>query len=146
MNPPRKRRQAAILLEVVLALTLLFTAGGVIVGSISSSLSALRYVKLEAQGSDLAVTLISLVQMGQIPVQDAAPQGFQDESLAGWTWQIATSPFGGVANDVQLTRVEIVVANASAGYTCRLTQLFPPAQDLTLESSPAGQGATEDQP
>jgi hypothetical protein len=123
--PKPQRRCAAVLLEVILALVLFFSGATVILGSLSSSINALRRVRLEAQGVDLATTLLSEIQMGLVDVADAGPEDYEDESLAEWGWQIVTSPSDNTALDVPLTRVEIIIFNKTHGYTYRLVHLFP---------------------
>jgi hypothetical protein len=123
--PKPHRRRAAVLLEVILALVLFFSGGAVILGSLGSSINALQRVRLEAQGVDLGATLLSEIQMGLVDVADAGPEDYEDESLAGWGWQIVTSPSDRTGLDVRLTRVEIIIFNKTHGYTYRLAHLFP---------------------
>jgi len=129
-RPPRRvaNRGApgVVLLEVVLAMTLFFLAAGVIVGGLNSALRAVQQVRLESQGADLAVTLLSEIQMGLMPIASDGPNAYQDEELAGWTWQTVASPADSGAGDGgELTRVEVVVANSSANFAYRLAELLP---------------------
>jgi len=119
-----------VLLEVIFAVTLFVAAGAVILGGLNACIRTARDLRLEARGTDLAVTLLSEIQMGLIPAEDDGPTEYEaqeDESLAGWTWQIVTSPFieESSLEGAALKRVEIVIANAEQNFICRLVQLMP---------------------
>jgi len=142
---PNRRPRAAILLEVLLALSLAFTAGAVILGSLSSAVGALRRVRLEAQGADLAVTLFSEIQMGLVSVEDASTQPFEDEALADWTWQVVVTPFTTADEAIELSRVEVVVRHGPSGFVYRVAQLFDqsaasPTELARRTAAPAGGG------
>jgi hypothetical protein len=65
-----------VLLEVVIALALFFGAAVVVLVGLHSSVVAARKLRLEARGADLAVTLLSELQMGQLAVEDAGPDAY----------------------------------------------------------------------
>lgn len=98
------------------------TMAGVILAGIRNSVLATHRLGLEARARNLAVTALSEVQMGQLPLQDDGPNSYEDESLAGWTWQVVVSEpeIGGQV--LELKRVEIVIANTETDYTYRLGQ------------------------
>ncbi len=141
-RPPHTRR-GAILLEVVLALAL-FTAGaGVVIGALSGSIRTVGELKTEARAADLAVSVMSQVQLGIIPATDAGPSPFDEETdLADWTWQIVTSPADGGWANTDLKRVEVVIHHGPSDYTRRLSELMvDPASAGTLPGTgplPAG--------
>jgi len=127
-TPPPATRQGAVLLEVVLALVLFFAAMGVILAGLHRSILACDRLRLEARAGDLAVTLLSEVQMGLVPPTDAGPEAYTEEDLSDWTWQIITTPVSDTlapTEGPEFRQVEIVIANPLQGYTCRLVQLMP---------------------
>lgn len=122
-------QRAAILLEVVLSMAIFVTMAGVILAGVRGSILATHRLGLEARARDLAVTALSEVQMGQLPLRDDGPNSYEDESLAGWTWQVVVSEpeIGGQV--LALKRVEIVIANTKTDYTYRMGQLVRDDQD-----------------
>ena len=136
-------RAAAVLLEVIFSLALFCSMAAVIVGSLNASLGALRQVRLEARAADLAVTLLSEIQMGLVALQDQGPQDYAEQDLADWNWQIVTSAVDNSSLDVSLTRAEIVIFNKTQGYTYRLVQLFRIEQTeglMAWRTGPAASG------
>lgn len=115
-------RRAAILLEVVLSMAIFVTMAGVILAGVRNSVLATHRLGLEARARNLAVTALSEVHMGQLPLQDDGPNSYEDESLAEWTWQVVVSEpeIGGQV--LALKRVEVVIANTKTDYTYRLSQ------------------------
>ena len=129
-RPRGRRRDGAVLLEVVLALILFFGASLVLLSALNASLRTAQRVSLEAQAADLAVTLMSEIQMGLVAPSDDGPNdyGEEDESLAGWTWEIVTDPVEDEAPELelpQLLEVEIIIRNDAEHYAYRLAQLMP---------------------
>ena len=112
-------RRALVLLEVVLALSMTVTAAGVVVGSLSTSMRAVRRLRLETQAADLAVTVASLVRLGLIDTDDPGPQQFE-APLADWTWQIVTSPVSSNLEEIRLRAYEIIVTHTGQGHSYRL--------------------------
>jgi len=121
-----------VLLEVVIALSFFFGAAVVVLIGLHSSIIAARNLRLEARGADLAVSLLSELQMGQLAIEDAGPDAYdsqEDESLADWTWQVVTTDLA--EDDIQLQtaqtmkRVEIIITNTRQGFTYNLVHLFP---------------------
>lgn len=137
------QRRAAILMEVVLALTLFVMASGVMVGAMNSAAKGARLVRLETIAQSQAATILAMVQTGQLPAVNDGPNPFQDEQLDGWTWEVIVTPIG-VENDVEpsMDRIEIVIARPGETYTYRLAQLMLAPQeeqpeDADLENAPA---------
>lgn len=119
---PRPGWRAAALLEVVLALALFFGVAVGILGGLSASVRAAREIRLDAQAADLAVTLLSEIQLGVVAVENDGPRPYE-EPLENWTWQVAITPVTGTLTDLKLTRVEVVVRNLPENYTYRLYHL-----------------------
>jgi len=142
---PDRRRRAVILLEVVLALALFFAGALVILAGLNSSLSGIQRVEMEAEAADLAVTLLSEVQMGVVQVVSDGPSGYEDPALADWTWQIAVEPYEEQQLGLELPefqRVEVTIRHEPTGYATSLILLMadePPAEETGLD---AGAGMT----
>ena len=119
------RKQGTILLEVIFALALFVMAAGVIMGGLSSSISAVRRMKLESQASDLAVTTLSQIQLGIINPTDTPATPFDDPSLDGWTYAVNTAPPQGMTPPPGVLTLEIVIVNTDKNYTYRLSQFLP---------------------
>ncbi len=122
----QRRPRAMVLLEVVLAMMLFFGGALVILAGLSSSLSGIQRVQTEAQASDLAVTLLSEVQMGMVQLVSDGPSGYEDPALADWTWQIAVEPYEEQQLGLELPefqRVEVTIRHRM-GYATSLTILM----------------------
>jgi len=129
-RPARRRRGGAILMEVVLALTLLVVTGTIIFSGLSASFGALDVVRMRAQAADLAVSKLSEIQMGQLELADDGPNEFEDENLADWTWRITTEPMEDDSlSGAPLRRVEVIIAHTGRNLVYRLVQLMPAADD-----------------
>lgn len=112
-----------ILLEVILSLALFVAAATVAFGALNWSARACGQMRLEAQGADLAVSVLSEIQMGLLPVADSPAKNFQ-APMQDWTWQIVTATVEDESIGPQAKRVEITVNNTQQNYTCRLVELM----------------------
>ena len=121
---PAGRGRAAVLLEVIFALVLFFSAAGVVVGTLHSSVGALSRMRVSARAADLAVTLLSKLQLAEGPLQDQGPEPYEDEALKDWSFQVVTSDVDNVNLDAPVTRVVVVITHTITGYTHRLVQFF----------------------
>jgi len=143
-RPPRaRRRRAAVLMEVVLALVLFFGGSLIVLAGLNSSLRLAQRTKLEAEAADLAVTLLSEIQMGLLAPSDDGPNAFEDdEDLADWTWEIYTET---VEEDDPLLelpeflRVEIIISHTPSGYAHRLVQWMTEDEGMPPEGDQAGE-------
>jgi hypothetical protein len=141
-GPGHRRRKAVILLEVVLAMMLFFGGALVILAGLSSSLTGIQRVQIEAQATDLAVTLLSEVQMGVVQLVSDGPTGYEDPALAKWTWQIAVEPYEEQQLELELPefqRVEVTIRHEPTGYANSLTILMtdePPDEGPELDAGP----------
>ena len=139
-RPPRAQRGAVVLLEVVIAMALFFGAAVVVLVGLHSSVVAAGRLRLEARAADLAVTLLSELQMGQLAVEDAGPDAYEAEALADWTWEVVTSDVEDaweLEDMLPMKRVEVIVACPRKGFTYHLAHFFPP-EDST--------GGVQDEP
>jgi len=128
--PERAARRAAVLLEVVLALMVFVSMAMAVLGGLSTSLKSARTVALEAQAADLAVTLLSEIQLQVVPVEDAGPEAYEDETLEDWTWEVTVEPITTQLAELEVTHIEITIRNTAYHYTYRLNYLLgaPPAE------------------
>ncbi len=122
----RCRRSAVVLLEVVLAMALFFGGALVILAGLSSSLSAIQRVQVEAQAVDLAVTLVSELQMGVVEIVSDGPGEYDDPALADWTWQIGVEPYEEEQVDLELLEFQQVTVTVrhKSGYEASLAMLM----------------------
>jgi len=125
--------RAAILLEVLLSLAIFVGGASVVLASLHSSLKTVRDLRLQARAADLAVTVLSHVQMGLIAVGDEGPTDFdteEDPSLEGWTWQIVTTTFeDDLLDETELTQVLVIIANEEEDYAYSLARLMPASEE-----------------
>lgn len=118
------RCRGVALLEVVLGLALFFGVAMAILAGLSACVRSAHDMRLEAQAADLAITLLSEIQLGAVEIADIGPMAYEDETLEDWTWQIVVTPVVGNLTELDLTRVEIVIRNTPNGYTHRLYHLL----------------------
>ena len=122
--PQTAARRGAVLLEVVLALAVFVGTAMAVLGGLSACVKSARNVGLEAQAADLAVTLLSELQLELLPVEDAGPELYEDETLQEWTWQVAVEPITTELAELEVTRVELTIRNTAYNYTYRLNYLL----------------------
>jgi hypothetical protein len=122
-------------MEILFALALFVAAGTVILGGLSASITSAGRARMEGRAADLAVTLLSELQMGLRDVVDEGPVGYEDETLEDWTWRVITEPVDRIHQGGELVRVEIVIRYAPENYVHRLRHLLPKPD--------AGDGAVE---
>lgn len=126
----------AVLLEVVLALGLLVMVTAVVYGGLQASMAAVEELEFQTRAADLAVSVISEIQMGARPPvgQAAAPLA---EPYADWMLQININPLGQSGATQQLQRVEIVISPAGGKRPFRLAQVMPAVRTPITEQEPA---------
>ena len=123
---PLKHRSArgAVLLEVILALVLFAAAAAIIGAGIHSAINGVERQKLNAHAVNLAVSVISEIQMGLRTVESVGPESFVSP-FDHWTWELALAPAEDEAGEVsELTRVEVIVRHDDPALVHRLTQLL----------------------
>jgi len=137
----RGRRAGIVLLEVVLSISMVFAMAGVLFLGVDSSVRSARRLRLDAQAADLAVTLLSEIQMGLVDPADAGPEAYE-EPLEDWMWEIVTTPLEEMPLDEQdIEQVEIIISHVDGSSTYRLVQLMAVApqeeEDLPPEDEDA---------
>jgi type II secretory pathway pseudopilin PulG len=127
----QKTTSGAILLEVILALVLFAAAAAVISGALNASVASLERVRASTHAQDLAVSILSQVQMGAIPAVPAGPEPF-DAPFSGWTWELQLAPLGqAVRGEAQpLQRVEVIIRQVNGPTVRRLVQWLMIREEL----------------
>jgi len=115
------RLRGAVLLEVILALVLFVGAALVIGGALSASVSSLERNRRGAHAVNLAVSVLSEMQMGMRPVGSSGPFQFGIPHEE-WSWETVVAE--GEA-EAKLQRVEVVIRLEEEGYVFRLAELLP---------------------
>ena len=136
---------ASVLLEVVLALALFVFAASVITGGLNASVQEAERLRLNVHATNLAISILSELQMGIKPVDAAGPEPFE-VPFQMWTWQVQISPVeDGLENGLPLRNVEVVVRHQTRPIVRRLAQFLlaspanAAASSLT-NGSPASMG------
>jgi hypothetical protein len=120
---------------VVLSVAIFVAVAAVGLMSLSACVRAVGRLQLEAEAADLAVTVLSEVQMGVLEATDTGPESF-DPPQDDWTWQIVIQELD-VARDVApMRRVEVVIAHPGRGFVYRLAGLLP-TETGPLAAAPA---------
>lgn len=126
-----------MLLEVVLALSLFVLAATIITGGLNTSVQEAERLRLNVHASNLAISLLSELQMGIKPVEAAGPEPFEPP-FRMWTWQIQVAPLEDASEiGLPLRNVEVIVRHESRPIVRRLTQFMvpPPAGALTTSTN-----------
>ena len=113
----------AILLEVVLALTLFVSAAAVIGAGLNQCLNAAYRLRTRTEAADLAVTLISEIQMGLVAPAAIDATDYEEEELADWTWAVNVEEMDDVP---ELLCVTVTVTHEPTGVFHRLTESMEP--------------------
>lgn len=121
----RQRRKGAVLFEVILALALLVAAAAVIGGGLTAAIQSVERLRLTAHAMDLAVTVVSELQLGSVAAQSGQAQPFA-APFEDWTWEVVTQPLEGVgATDGTTRLVEVVIRHKEPPFVYRLTHPLP---------------------
>ncbi len=127
---PFAARHGAVLLEVLLALTLFVFAATIIVSSLNSGVERVARLKAQLHAEDLAVSVLSEVKLGMLPVESQGPQPF-DAPFDQWTWQVEAAPYAYGSEDAlgdvsALQLVTVIVKNNEATAAQWLTEILTP--------------------
>ena len=133
-----RSERASILLEVVLALALFVAAATVITGGINASIQAVERVRLQTHASNLAISLMSELQMHARPIAPIGPESFQ-APFQDWLYRIAVNQSDDSPTEADTVRpVEVIVWNPNENVVHRLTQLFRADETATETESSGG--------
>jgi len=140
-RPARRARdaRAIVLLEIIFAMTLFAAMAGVVLSSLHSSISAVSRLRLDNRAADLAATVLSQIQMGDLAPVDDGPNEFA-EPLEDWTWQIVTTDLREPIEGAAVKRVEIIITNTAENYTHQLALLLASEDEggLAVSKPPGG--------
>jgi hypothetical protein len=119
-------KRGSVLLEVVLALVIFAAAAAVIGTGLKSAIDGVERLRLQTHASNLAVSVLSELQMSARSLDDTGPEPFA-APFAGWTWEITAQLWGEArGEDEPLTLVEVVVRSEDPAFVHRLAQVMPP--------------------
>lgn len=121
------RKRAAILLEIILALAMFTVIATILLTAIRQTAEQAVRIQLRTRAADLAFTLVSELQTGQLPLQATDSRPYEDPRLADWQWQIELAdPPGAPLTDGPIMRQAIVtVSHVNPSYQFSLGQLVP---------------------
>ena len=121
----RNARQAgAVLLEVVLALVLFVAAAAILSGGLSSSLDGIERLRLQAHAADLAVSVLSELQLGIKTLALGGPQPFETP-LESWTWEAVSTPVQTEPDDTSpFKKIEVIIRHDEPALVYRLSQVL----------------------
>lgn len=121
-----RQRGGTILLEVVLAMAMFSMTAAVIFSGMSASMRASQRGQLAALASDLAVTKLSEIMLGEVELVDAGPEAYEGDDLAGWTWQVTVQPMElpGIVTQEEV-QVNIAIRHTGPDFVYRLVRLLP---------------------
>src|SRR5262245_7934246 len=110
MRIERPSQHGSVLLEVILAVVL-FAGAAVVVGiGLKAAMDGSERLRLNTHAGNLAVSVISELQMGIRSLGDTGPEAF-GPPFEGWVWEIAATPWTqpGESTANNLTQVEVIV-------------------------------------
>ena len=123
-------RAGSVLLEVVLAIVLFAAAAAVVGMGLKASIDGAQRLRLSTHAGNLAVTVISDLQMGLRSLADTGPEAF-GPPFEGWVWEVEALPWGQsqaentlATSAATLMRVEVTVRYEPEGFVHRLAQVI----------------------
>ena len=120
----RLHELGSVLLEVVLAIVLFAAAAAIIGAGLKTAIDGAERLRLNTHAANLAVTVLSELQMGARSLADTGPEAF-GPPFEGWTWELAAVPWGDEeSRAVSLTSVEVIVRYEPTEFTHRLAQVI----------------------
>ena len=127
--------RAAVLLEVVVALAL-FVAASVVLGvALNASVGSVERLRLNAHASDLAITILSEIQLGLKTPTPTEPQPFEPP-FTNWTWQTVEAPLeGGAPAREEARTIEVAIRSDDPPLVFRFSQMLRignPASDPAI--------------
>ena len=117
-------RCGSVLLEVVLALALFVGAATIITAGINASIHSVERVRLQNHAVNLAITVLSEMQMRIRPITALGPEPFPPP-FQDWTYKIDVAQDDGAPETSESLRaVEVVIRHSQENVVERLSQLF----------------------
>lgn len=132
-----------MLMEVLLALLLFVGAAAVITGGLSASLTSVERLRLSTHAANLAITVLSELQLGLRTTDLAGPEPFEPP-FEHWTWELVTTPASlDAEDDSPLTTIEVIIRHDEPPLTHRLCQLVRLGEPVILEAPLAFESSDE---
>jgi type II secretory pathway pseudopilin PulG len=126
----KNTQRASVLLEVVLALALFIGAATVISAGIGASVDAVHRVRLQTHAANLAISVMSELQIGARPLAPVGPENFE-APFKDWLYRVNLTAGEESSTETGSTRaVEVIVWHTQENIVHRITQLFR-ASELT---------------
>ncbi len=115
--------RGTVLLEVVLALVLFAAAAAIISSGLNASLNSAERLRLNAHAANLAVSVVSELQMGIKTIGREGAQPFQ-APFEGWTWEVSSgaTPDSESSSSGGITKVEVIIRHNDPELVYRLSQ------------------------
>jgi len=119
-----EQQRGAVLLEVILALVLFVAAAAVISSALNASLDGVERQKLKTHAVNLALSVLSELQMGLRTTESTGPEPFESP-FENWTWQLALTPQEDEVGETSgLTQVEVIIRHDEPALVYRLAQVL----------------------
>ena len=135
---PVPATRGAVLLEVVLALVLFAAAAAIIGAGLHSAINGVERQKLNAHAVDLAISVLSEIQMGLRKPESGEPEPFESP-FDHWSRQILLTPTETETGEAgELTRVEVIIRHDDPAFVQRLTQVVKLEKKSTSPPATAG--------
>ena len=129
------RKSGSVLLEVVLALALFVGAATIISAGINASIHSVDRVRLQNHAANLAITVISQMQMHARPIAPVGPEPFPPP-FQDWTYKIEIAQNeNAIEGSENLRPVEVIIKHTQENTVHRLTSLFAPSDLSATETN-----------
>lgn len=138
----RRWQQGAVLLEVILALALFVAAAAIISAGMSASIKSVERLRLNTHAANLAISVLSELEMGMKTMALSGPQPFQPP-FEEWTWEAqdasGKSEFSAAG---RFKKVEVIIRHADPDLVYRLSQIVQTGETKSVQatnpSTPSG--------
>ena len=126
-DSPRRLRlgslEAAVLLEVLLALILFVAAAAVVTTAFNASMASLERQKIGSRALNIAASVLAEIQLGIRPASSDSPRTLESPAQ-DWTYETALTPTETIGGGVTgLTRIEVVIRHQKSTTVQRLAQV-----------------------
>ncbi|MSU20724.1 MAG: hypothetical protein EXS30_04945 [Pedosphaera sp.] len=128
-TPPSRRngchdKRGTVLLEVLVALALFVSAAAIITAGLNASLNSVERLRLNTHAANLAVSVLSEVQIGIKKLDLEGPQQFE-VPFEEWTWEILTTEADTDSTEASLIKkVEVTIRHNDPVLVFRLSQVI----------------------
>jgi type II secretory pathway pseudopilin PulG len=139
---PRRPVGGAVLFEVVLALGIFVAVVAVVASALSASMDGVERQKFNLHAVNLAVSVVSELQMGARSAEMPGPEPFT-APFQDWTWELGLTPVETETGEAGgLTRVEVVVRQTNAAGVFRLAHVLNLGKAKRSPSAPGAGGTS----